>query len=68
MAEKQHVSRSKTWWEGVKAEWYKIIWPTKSDLVKKTGVVAVVSVALGVIIAILDFLIQHGIDFLIGLA
>ncbi len=67
MAEKQQVSKVRTWWDGVKAEWRKIIWPTKDDLVRKTGTVAVVSVILGIIIAILDFLIQHGIDFLIGL-
>ena len=68
MAEKQQVSKTKTWWEGVKAEWRKIIWPTQEDLVKQTTVVTVVSIILGIIIAILDFLIQHGIDFLIGLA
>ena len=67
MAEKQQVSKTKTWWEGVKAEFRKIIWPTQQDLAKKTTVVIVCSVILGVIIAILDFLIQHGIDFLIGL-
>ena len=68
MAEKQQVSKTKTWWEGVKAEFRKIIWPSQQDLAKKTTVVVVCSVILGVIIAILDFLIQHGIDFLIGLA
>ena len=68
MADKQQVSKASTWWNGVKAEWRKIIWPTRDDLVKKTGVVVTVSVILGVISSILDFLIQHGIDFLIGLA
>ncbi len=67
MADKQQGSKAQTWWEGVKAEWRKIIWPTKDDLIKKTGIVAVVSVILGVIITILDFLIQNGIDFLLGL-
>ena len=67
MAGKQEVSKTRTWWDGVKAEWRKIIWPTRDDLVKKTGTVAVVSVILGVIIAILDFLIQNGIDFMLGL-
>lgn len=61
-------SKVRTWWEGVRAEWAKIIWPTRNDLVKQTGAVAVVSIVLGVIIAILDFLIQHGLDWLIGLA
>ena len=67
MADKQQVSKTRTWWEGVKAEWRKIIWPTREDLAKKTGTVAIVSIVLGVIIAILDFLIQNGIDLLLGL-
>lgn len=67
MAAKQEVSKTRTWWDGVKAEWRKIIWPTREDLVKKTATVTVVSVILGVIIAILDFLIQNGIDFMLGL-
>ena len=67
MADKQQVSKTRTWWEGVKAEWRKIIWPTRDDLAKKTGTVAIVSIVLGVIIAILDFLIQNGIDRLLGL-
>lgn len=65
---KEEVSRARTWWEGVKGEFRKIIWPSQDDLVKQTTVVTVVSIILGIIIAILDFLIQHGIDFLIGLA
>ena len=67
MADKQQGSKAQTWWEGVKAEWRKIIWPTRYDLAKKTGTVTIVSIVLGVIIAILDFLIQNGIDFLLGL-
>ena len=67
MAEKQQVSKTKTWWEGVKAEFRKIIWPNRDDLIKKTGTVTIVSIVLGVIIAILDFLIQNGIDVLLGL-
>ncbi len=67
MAEKQQVSKTRTWWEGVKAEFRKIIWPNRDDLIKKTGTVTIVSIVLGVIIAILDFLIQNGIDVLLGL-
>ena len=67
MAEKQQVSKTRTWWEGVKAEFRKIIWPNRDDLIKKTGTVTIVSIVLGVIIAILDFLIQNGIEVLLGL-
>ena len=64
---KEEFSRARTWWEGVKGEFRKIIWPSQDDLVKQTTVVTVVSIILGIIIAILDFLIQHGIDWLISL-
>lgn len=64
MADKTE-SRAKVWWNGVKAEWNKIIWPGRSDLWKQTGTVAVVSVVLSAIIAILDYLIKTGFDWLI---
>ena len=56
----------KSWFEGLKAEFRKIIWPTKQDLVKQTSAVVVVSVVLGIIIALLDFIVQHGVDVLVN--
>ena len=53
--------------KGLKAEFKKIIWPDKVTLAKQTAAVVCVSVVLGVIIAIIDFVAQYGIDFLIGL-
>ncbi len=58
----------KSWFEGLKAEFRKIIWPTKQDLVKQTSAVVVVSVVLGIIIALLDFIVQHGVDFLVNIS
>ena len=55
------------WSDGRKAEFRKIIWPTRQDVEKETGAVLVVSIILGAIIALIDFLAQHGIDFLISL-
>lgn len=66
MAEKES-SRTRVWWEGVKSEFRKIIWPARDDLVKQTTAVTIVSVILGVIIALLDYLIQHGLDWLFEL-
>lgn len=51
----------------IKAEFKKIIWPDKSSVAKQTTAVVVISVILGVIIAILDFIFKYGIDFLISL-
>ncbi|MBB5263449.1 preprotein translocase subunit SecE [Catenibacillus scindens] len=51
----------------IKAEFKKVIWPDKATAAKRTIAVVVISVILGVIIAILDFIFKYGIDFLISL-
>ena len=51
----------------ITAEFKKIIWPDKQTAAKRTVAVVVISVILGVIIAILDFIFKYGIDFLISL-
>ncbi len=68
MAKKEeNTPKGKAWVEGLKAEFRKIIWPSKDDIQKETTAVVVVSVILGVIIAVLDFIIQNGVDFLVNL-
>ena len=66
MAKKEDAG-SKKWFDGLKAEFRKIIWPSREDIQKETTAVAVVSVILGIIIAVLDFIVQHGVDFLVNL-
>ena len=57
--------KKKNWFKGLKAEFKKIIWPDKKTLVKQTVAVITCSVILGVIIAVIDALIQNGIDLLV---
>ena len=57
--------KKKSWFKGLKAEFKKIIWPDKKTLVKETVAVIVSSVLLGGIIAVVDALVQHGIDFIV---
>ena len=52
---------------GLKAEFQKIIWPEKQSVIRQTIAVLAVSVVTGLIIALLDWGIQQGVDFLIGL-
>lgn len=66
-SEKQIETQKSDWLAGLKAEFHKIIWPTKETLAKETTAVVIVSVALGLVIALLDFIIQYGIDFLVNL-
>ena len=65
--EKEIETQKSDWFTGLKSEFSKIMWPTKEQLAKETTAVVVVSVILGVIIALLDFVIQYGVDFLVNL-
>ena len=58
-------AQKKSWFKGLKAEFRKIIWPDKETLAKQTVSVGSVSVVLGAIIAVIDFLVQNGVDLLV---
>ena len=60
-------SSKKSWFDGLKAEFKKIIWPERKSLVKQTSAVVAVSIALGMIIALMDFIFQYGIDILVNI-
>lgn len=55
----------KSWFKGFKAEFGKISWPKKDDVAKQSVAVIIVTVLLGIIIAVLDAGIKFGVDFLI---
>lgn len=67
MAEEEKKERKESWFQGLKAEYQKIIWPTKESLAKQTAAVVITSVVVGVIIALLDTIIQYGVNFLVNL-
>ena len=50
---------------GIKAEFKKIVWPTKDDIVKETVAVISSSIAIGIIISILDFIFKVLLNFVI---
>lgn len=50
--------------DGVKSEFGKITWPDKESLMRQTIAVTAVSTITGVIIAILDFFVQYGVNLL----
>ena len=58
-------TQKKSWFKGMKAEFKKVIWPDKVTLAKQTTAVVSVTVAVGVINAIVDFLVQYGVDLLV---
>ena len=66
--EKLDKAPKQSWFTGLKAEFRKIIWPDKKSLVRQTAAVVATSVVLGLIIALMDYIIQYGVDFIVGLS
>ena len=58
--------KKKSWFKSLKGEFKKISWPDRKKLVKQTIAVIGCSVLLGVIIMIVDVLLQYVIKFMIG--
>ena len=53
-AKSEKTSKLVKFWNGVKAEFKKIVWPDKDDLLKQSVAVVIISVVVGAIIAVLD--------------
>ncbi len=70
-AEKKADKKAKTskpsFFKGVKSEFKKISWPDKHSTFKQSVAVVSISIVVGVIIAILDFVLQYGVNFLTSL-
>ena len=58
-------TQKNSWFKGVSREFKKIIWLDKMTVAKQTAAVVSVSVVLGLIIAIVDFAAQYGVDLLV---
>ena len=68
MGETENKASKTSFFTGLSAEFKKIIWPDQKSLARQTAAVVAVSVVMGLVIAIMDYLIQYGVDFLIGLS
>ena len=55
----------RSWFKGIKAEFQKIIWPDKDSLIKQTIAVISVTIALGLVILVLDYAVEQLIAFLL---
>lgn len=53
-----------SFFKGVKAEFKKISWPDKQSTLKQSVAVVAISIVLGIIIAVLDYVFQYGVNFL----
>lgn len=63
MSNEEKAPRVK-FFDGVKAEFKKVIWPDKDTLLKQSVAVVIVSIGMGLIIALIDMIMQYGVNFL----
>lgn len=56
----------RSWFQELKAEFGKIVWPAKASLAKQSVVVVVAAVILGFLIAGVDWLLQIGLSYIVG--
>ena len=53
-----------SFFQGVKAEFKKVVWPDRKSTLKQSVAVVAISVVVGVIIAIIDYIAKYGVNFL----
>ncbi len=63
MSEAEKASKP-GFFKNLKSEFKKCTWPKKEDLVKQSGLVIIVSLVLGVVIAGIDWVIRYGLQLL----
>lgn len=61
---KKQSNKLGNFFNGLSAEFKKVMWPDKTTLLKQTVTVTVASVVLGLFIALIDTIVQYGVNFL----
>ncbi len=62
---KEATAKKVSWWQGIKTEFKKIVWPDKKSLVRETIAVFVITTLLAIIIMLIDYVVKFGIDLII---
>ncbi len=61
---KEEKSGKSSFSKNLKSEFAKIIWPGKDDLTKQTVAVVCISIAMGVLISLIDMVLGYGINLI----
>ena len=64
MADNNNEGAKISFIDGVKAEFKNISWPDGKSLSRQTTAVIIISVIAGILIAAMDFVFQHGFNFI----
>lgn len=63
----KNAEKKLRFFDGLKREWGKIIWLTRQDVARETGLVVVLSLIMGIIITVVDSAALRVIDWLLAL-
>ena len=61
----QEKAPKKSWFKGLKSEFKKISWPDKETLVKESAAVIIITVILGIVIALVDMAVNSGVNLIL---
>ena len=67
MADSNSNENKISFWTGVKAEFGKIVWPNGKGAFRQSVAVIIISVVAGLIIALIDYVAQNGVNWLTSL-
>lgn len=59
------TSGVKNFFQGLRTEYNKIVFPTQQDVIKETAATIIVSFLIGVLIAVLDLIMKTGLGFIL---
>lgn len=58
--------KKNNWFQGLQAEFQKIVWTDRKTLVKQTIAVVIITIILAILIGVMDAVILEGINLLVG--
>ena len=67
MADSTEKTKKQGFFKNVRVEFKKISWPDKKTMFKQSVAVVAISVVLGVVIALIDYVAKYGVNFLTSL-
>ena len=65
MSDTANAPAKSSWWKGLKAEWKKIIWPSRNTLAKESAAVVIITVILGLLIKLVDLGVEQILGFIL---
>lgn len=54
-----------SWFKGLRREYKRIIWPNSETVAKESIAVIVISIVIGLLIALVDAVVKYGLDFIV---